>query len=332
MCLVITLHFCLYNKKPDCMWIIFIGCNGFLLISAAIFSKRNAKFSWHGWTKWITATPEGADLISPFSFSTSVFFCPDSFPHFISIPTHKHNSLLFLFKITPSVGKKTPKPKYGNPTYFVSLSFSIILVNWIHWNSWLSLHASGQRAQLAQAKRQAWVSTHGEGVQAFSFSCSKTVIWLILLNKAIPWKLHPSNIFSHQQSQFKEFWFFPVPLPVPALHRVSSTTFLAALIQLFVGMCCKPDHWDDQKSLFKSSSLKKQIPLILQVVVIRAQPEAVQSSPTALSVSRAGRHWAAAVSQGSLQRREPNVRGQGSDKLFYTALPLEKRNVEVTWI
>lgn len=130
--LVTMLHFCLYNKKPDYKWIIFIGCNSYLLISAAIFSKSNGKFSWYSWAKWITATPEGADLISPFSSSTSFFSCPDSIPHLlISFPTHKHNSLLFLFKLTPSAGEKT-KTKHNNPTYFVSLSLSIISVNWIH--------------------------------------------------------------------------------------------------------------------------------------------------------------------------------------------------------
>lgn len=93
-CLVATLHFCLYDKKPDYEWIIFIGCNGYLLISAAIFPETNGKFSWHSWAKWITATPEGADCISPFSLSAYFFSCPDSFPHLlVSFSTHKHNSL-----------------------------------------------------------------------------------------------------------------------------------------------------------------------------------------------------------------------------------------------
>jgi len=118
----------------------------------------------------------------------------------------------------------------------------------------------------------------------------------------------------------KEVLIFAIAVPVPTLCRVSPTTFLAVLIQLFAELCCKPDHWNDQKPSSKVVWKKFPIALILLVLVISAQPQAAPSTLAALVVGRAG-------SRGSVHRRELTVREQGSDKLFYTALPLEVTNV-----
>lgn len=99
----------------------------------------------------------------------------------------------FLFKLTPSAAGTT------HPTTQLFL-FHWILVFSVVPPCYRTNSTAG-RSSATHLGVQTW-----RGRAGFLFSCSQTVVGLVLLNKAITWKLHPSNIFP--------VTFFPSAKPV----------------------------------------------------------------------------------------------------------------------
>lgn len=220
------------------------------------------------------------------------------------------------------MGKKNPAQQ---PRVFGSTEY---LYHFEELNSlnFLVVPLCCQTASTAGTRCQTYVSSAPWQRCVGSFPVAKKLFGSSCWTKPYSNNLIPvtfsSNIFPIIKTSLRGF-DFPIPLSVSTISNVFPTSFSAVLIQLFVEMCCKLDDWNYQNPFSKVvlKNKKETLPLILVVIAIRVQPKEPKAALQPFQSAELGGHWAAAVNQVDLQSREPNVQEQGSNKLFYSALP-----------